>query len=142
MNYIDSGNKMISFDVLNNYNVINIYTLKPYDFSRKNVSESKIKEYFNNIERQLNFKFFKIIKPGQMHSNNVKIVNKKNLNDTFNNVDGLITNLKGVALITYLADCEGILLFDKNSETSALLRALDIYTDELDDYLKKPEMEM
>lgn len=35
-----------------------------------------------------------------------------------------------------------ILLFDKNSETSALLRALDIYTDELDDYLKKPEMEM
>lgn len=35
-----------------------------------------------------------------------------------------------------------ILLFDKNSETSALLRALDIYTNELDDYLKKPEMEM
>ena len=35
-----------------------------------------------------------------------------------------------------------ILLFDKKPETSALLRALDIYTDELDDYLKQPELKL
>ena len=35
-----------------------------------------------------------------------------------------------------------VLLFDKNPDTTLLLRALDIYTDELDEYLRQPDMEM
>ena len=36
----------------------------------------------------------------------------ESINSTFENVDGLITNLKGVALAISLADCQGILLYD------------------------------
>ena len=35
-----------------------------------------------------------------------------------------------------------VLLFDKNEETAVLLRALNIYTEELDSYFKKPDMEL
>ena len=41
---------------------------------------------------------------------------KKNINDNFDNVDGLITNLKNIVLVTSLADCQGILLYDSNKQ--------------------------
>ena len=35
-----------------------------------------------------------------------------------------------------------VLLFDKNDETAVLLRALEIYTDELDNMIKQPTTEI
>ena len=51
----------------------------------------------------------KIIKPYQTHTDNVEIVNEvKNLE----NVDGLLTNQKELALLTTSADCISLLFFD------------------------------
>ena len=59
---------------------------------------------FKIIEKDFNYKFKKIIKPSQTHSSNVSIVDEKNINSTFDNTDGLITNIKEVALVASLTD--------------------------------------
>ena len=48
--------------------------------------------------------------------NNIRIINEDNINEGFENVDGLITNLKDVALVTSVADCQGILLYDTKNK--------------------------
>ena len=70
------------------------------------------KKEYEKIEKEVNFNFLAIKKPIQTHTNIVKVLTKENLNDDFQDVDGLITDLKGVALVTSLADCQGILLYD------------------------------
>ena len=80
------------------------------------VSKEQIEKYYENLEHSLNKKFKKIIKPIQTHTNIVKVVDKNNINDTFQDVDGLITNLKDVALVVSVADCQGILLYDKKNK--------------------------
>lgn len=102
----------MSFGRLNHEGVINLFTFKPYNFRSTQVPEYKIEDNYKKIQNDLDVKFKKIIKPNQMHTNNVRFVDENNINDDFLNVDGLITNLKEVALVTSLADCQGILLYD------------------------------
>lgn len=106
----------MSFNKLKEQNIINLYTLKPYNFRKNIVGEEKILSNYNNIQNDLNFNFEKIIKPNQNHTNTVKVVNEKNLNNSFDDVDGLITNKNNIALVTSLADCQGILLYDKENK--------------------------
>lgn len=61
-------------------------------------------------------KKYRFVKGKQTHSANVKIITEDNINDFHENVDGLITNLKGIYLLTVVADCQGILLFDKKNK--------------------------
>lgn len=104
--------KCIQFEKLNNNNeIIHLFTKRPFNFS-KLTSTDKIKKDYQEIEQFFNYNFLKIKKPIQTHTNVVKIVTNDNLDDEFLDVDGLITNLKGVALVTSLADCQGILLYD------------------------------
>ena len=104
--------KCIQFEKLNNNNeIIHLFTKRPFNFS-KLTSTDKIKKDYQEIEQFFNYNFLKIKKPIQTHTNVVKIVTNDNLDDEFLDVDGLITNLKGVALLTSLADCQGILLYD------------------------------
>lgn len=107
---------LISFNRLNENNVVNLYTMKPYNFRKGFVDDKSIDSYYCEIENKMSKKFNKIIKPGQNHTSVVKIVNQDNINEEFNNVDGLITNLKNVALVTSLADCQGILLYDNKNK--------------------------
>lgn len=104
--------KCVQFEKLNNNNeIIHLFTKRPFNFS-KLTSTDKIKKDYQEIEQFFNYNFLKIKKPIQTHTNVVKIVTNDNLDDEFLDVDGLITNLKGVALVTSLADCQGILLYD------------------------------
>ena len=53
----------------------------------------------------------------QTHTNNVRIVSDKDrgtgiFKEPFTDVDGLITNTPGVALVTQYADCTPLLFFD------------------------------
>jgi len=139
---IDLNKRIITFNRLSNENIDNAFTLKPFDFSNKGNkifidSNNEIKtnnnnynnnncvkyQYNNCIKSQyndlknilgINLTTSKIIKPVQKHTNNVQIVDETNINNYFDNTDGLITNLKNVALATSLADCQGILIYDPN----------------------------
>lgn len=106
----------LNFKRLNDNNIINLFTFKPYNFRTNLVSNEEINNNFNKLQNDLNHKFDKIIKPIQTHTNNVLVVNESNINNEFKDVDGLITNLKNVALVTSLADCQGILLYDKEKK--------------------------
>jgi YfiH family protein len=53
----------------------------------------------------------------QTHTNNVKVVDKSHCGtgytkESFQDIDGLITNTPGVALVTQYADCTPLLFFD------------------------------
>lgn len=104
------------FKELNNEKVISLFTLKPFNFNKDLISEANILKQYDHLETLLNHKFRKIIRPIQVHSNIVTCVTEENLNDSFEDADGLITNLKNVALTTTLADCQGILLYDSEKE--------------------------
>ena len=109
-------NNYIQFKNLNNNDVTNIYTKKPFNFNGNKIEKHILESQYKEIQKILNYNINKIIKPNQTHTNIVKKVDSTNLNDNFENVDGLITNLKGIALVTSLADCQGILLYDKNKK--------------------------
>ena len=106
----------MNFKKLNEQNVTNLFTFIPYNFRKNIVSDNEIKENYNKIQNDINHQFIKIVKPIQTHTNIVKVLNENNINDEFNDVDGLITNMKNIALVTSLADCQGILLYDDNKK--------------------------
>lgn len=99
-----------------NKEVAHLFTKKPFDFNGKTIDNNKIISQYKEIEKITNIKYKKIIKPIQTHTNIVKKLDNSNINEKFENVDGLITNLREVALVTSLADCQGILLYDKNKK--------------------------
>ena len=92
--------------------IINLFSVKPLNFNGNQISEEEAKKSYDILQKQIDYKLKKIIKPIQNHTNIVQMVTEQNINGIFENVDGLITNLKGVALVTSLADCQGILLYD------------------------------
>lgn len=106
----------MNFDRLTENGVINLFTYKPYNFRKNIVSSEEIENNYIKLQKELNHKFDKIIGPIQTHTNIVKVVDENNLNDEFDNVDGLITNMKNIALTTVTADCQAILLYDSNKK--------------------------
>ena len=96
--------------------LISLFIHKPYNFKLDTVlEEDRIKQY-KEIEEKINYSFKKIVGTKQTHSNNIKVIDNNNINTTFENVDGLITNLKNVALVTYVADCQSILIYDTKNK--------------------------
>jgi len=98
--------------LLNYKDLIHCYTKKPFNFNENLVTKMEIQDYYKVISCDFDYSFTKIKKCIQGHTNTIKVVNEDTLDDNFINVDGMITNLNGVALVTYLADCQAILLYD------------------------------
>ena len=113
---IDDTNKLIHFNKLDEYGVINGFTLKPFDFRSNYVLEETIQENIEKLEDIFKYTFAFRMQPHQTHTNIVKVIDGDNLNETFEDVDGLITNLKGILLTSILADCQGLLLYDNNKK--------------------------
>lgn len=65
----------------------------------------------------------------QTHTNNIRVVQERDigkgivLHRDYRNVDGLVTNLKGVALVTQFADCVPLLFYDPKNEVIAASHA-------------------
>ena len=110
------GNGYIRFSNLLNEDVFNVFTNKSFDFNYHTKSKEELDKQYNELEDLINYNFKYIKKGKQSHSTNVKVVTEDNLYDELENVDGLITNLKGIALVTFVADCEAILLYDKKNK--------------------------
>lgn len=91
--------------------IIHLYSKKSINFYN-NIEEKDKIEAYNKLEKDVNHHFKKMVMGIQTHTNNVIAVKEENIDDKFDNVDGLVTNLVNVALITYSADCQSIILYD------------------------------
>lgn len=98
----------ITIEKLDNYNIPNLFTLKPLDFKIDNIN---LDNNYNKVKDILNIDIIK--SPIQNHTNIVKVLDENNINDEFRDCDGLITNLKNIGLAVKIADCQGIILLDR-----------------------------
>lgn len=81
-------------------------------------NEGNLEKNYIKLYETLNLDYKKMINiKHQAHSDIVDIVNSEN--NKFNNIDGLITNIKGVSLSLRFADCTPILLYDKEKNIIA-----------------------
>lgn len=104
-----NGLNYLQFKVLNDFGIKHAYTLKSegFDFSH-NIQEEA--ESYKILCNALNIDTSILVKPFQTHTANVKCMNEveSNLND----VDGLITDKKNIALTSKNADCILFLFYD------------------------------
>lgn len=92
--------------------VITLVLGKPYNFNYNTMEMSFIEKEIEEIQNEIGYRFKKFVNSNQKHTKNVAIVDEQNLNDEFLNTDGLVTNLKGVAIAMKVADCQAIMLYD------------------------------
>lgn len=99
---------MLKFNELENQGIKHAFIEKPYDLGPENPNRIDV------ITKLLEVDPKKIYFSKQAHTNKVEIVlNEDKITDPkFINNDGLITNIPGVTLLTYVADCQGIFLYD------------------------------
>ena len=105
----------------------------PYSFSLamhtgenvKTITENrKVIASFLKSDKKLNF-----IVANQTHSNNIKIINKKetkgweSVEDAIEDCDALITNEKNIVLTILTADCVPVLLYDTEKKVVAAIHA-------------------
>lgn len=110
--YKDNGEiQYIQFKKLLNYGVKHAYTLKGenIDFSKNSEFE---KESYEKIARALEIDAKNIVKPVQTHTDTIKCINKVMESRDLQDVDGLITDNKNIALTTKNADCILFLFYD------------------------------
>ena len=88
--------------------LVHAYTLKPLDYRKKTEND----ENYIKICNSLGIDNKNVIKPTQTHTNNVGVVTEHSNSSDFQDVDGLITNIKNKVLSAVFADCNSLLLYD------------------------------
>lgn len=93
-------------------------------FSSMNLSSSRgddkeaVLENYNRISKAIGFSIDSIVSSKQTHTTNVIEVTAKDRGEgitreiSYDNVDGLVTNIKGVTLATFYADCVPLFFYD------------------------------
>ena len=104
------------FEELNNKKLVSFTTNKSVGINYATQSRDEIREILKNV---CDFECKKIISPRQTHTNNVVAITLDNLDDELQDIDGVITDLKGVALTIATADCQNIFIYDKKKEVIA-----------------------
>ncbi len=102
-------------------NISHMYVLKNEDLNFKIVNENK-EELISNYKSVCDLEgmdYKNVIRPIQKHTDNIKCVSKKVLDnepdmyiDELDNLDGLITNTEGLVLSTTNADCILVIMYD------------------------------
>lgn len=108
--------KYISFNLLNELGLINLYTKKPININFHVQSQEELDNKFLEISEDIGYTFKKVILPKQSHTTNVVVINEDNLDDELVDIDGVVTNIRGIALVTSSADCQNILIYDKEKK--------------------------
>ena len=94
-------------------NLRHSYIIKPHNYKMTDINV--VEENYKTICNILNLDSNKLVKPNQRHTNNVGIVtniDKMDLEETYKQTDGLITNCKGNVLAGTNADCILLLCYD------------------------------
>ena len=115
--------------IFKNYNVIAGVTLAnkdlfpPYGFSITKAeifSDVEIMKMRTEFAQFIDINYENLIFQKQIHSDIVKVVDD---NYTYGEHDGLITNIKSKILMLSLADCSGILIYDKELEVISAIHS-------------------
>ena len=106
--HVKGGNiEYLQFRKLLKYKeIIHCYTLSKNNIDFKNEYSSSVEKLCNT----LNIDKVSIVRPEQKHTDVVKCISKKE--EDLKNVDGLITNSKGINMVLSFADCTPILIYD------------------------------
>lgn len=94
-----------------------IFSTMNLSFSRGDDKEAVLQNY-KIICRELNVDYKKCVLSAQTHTSNVRIVTEADAGKgiiterDYSDVDGLITNVPGLTLVTQFADCVGLLFYD------------------------------
>lgn len=111
--YNHEGTQYIQFKRLLEYPEIkHCYTLKKNNVSIKvnDQDDSILQESYDKIAKAVRFSRDRIVKPHQTHTDRIeKVISSK---QKCNEVDGLVTNRRNIALCTTSADCTSLLLYD------------------------------
>lgn len=114
MIYQDKNLQYLQFKILQQYkDVEHCYTLRSGDklnFLHERVNKEALDNSKEYICEALNLNRTGFVKPHQTHTNKVEIV--KDSKEEFCEVDGLVTNKKGITLCTTSADCTALLFYD------------------------------
>lgn len=111
----NENTEYLSYKKLNDLGVINAFSLKGLNFrNRKGIEED-----YQTLLEALGIEYSKLVKPLAKHTKNVLIVEQKVNKDTadinldyLNEIDGIITSRKDIAIATTSADCLCIILYD------------------------------
>lgn len=80
--------------------------------------EENVFENYRRITRSLEVDYDKLVLSHQTHTTNIKVVTKEDMGKgltrekEYTDIDGLITNEKGITLVTFYADCVPLLFVD------------------------------
>lgn len=91
--------------------------------------ESSVMQNYKNICAAANLTFQNLTLSYQTHTNNVRVITKEDIGKgifkerDYTDVDGIITNLKNVPLVTQYADCTPLLFCDPVKEVIATSHA-------------------
>lgn len=99
--------------------IIHLYSKKPININYSMINKKQVNDLFKKIEKDFDYKFKTIKGCNQVHSDKIVIIDENNINEEFNNCDGLITNLTDTALIIKTADCQNIFLYDPKKKVIA-----------------------
>ncbi len=121
--HVKKGNfEYLQFKRLLELGVNHAYTLKPHFFNTRPgyVSDERRAKSVENYKELLNvlgLDYNKLVKANQTHTNCVGVVEnvpeKMSIEeDSFKDMDGLITNIEGVSLASVNADCILLLIYD------------------------------
>lgn len=112
-----NGTEFIQFRRLLEFpNLKHCYTLRKngINVQVKNGGKTELLESYSKVVESLNkdktFTISNIVKPHQTHTDKVEVVNSTS--DTFENVDGVITNKENILLCTSSADCTSLFFYD------------------------------
>lgn len=106
---------------------------RDYRTAKANNEKIDIQKYnqaiqnYKDLCNEINEPYTKVIKANQTHSDNIKIINQKQIDknaanqkiETAQNADSLITNEKNIILATTNADCILFLLYDTENKVIA-----------------------
>jgi len=97
-----------------------------YDFNISLESNDKIEKIIQNrksLSKTVNIPLENFVMQNQVHGNNVKIISAKHKgkgvykhSNTIQDNDAMITNIPGICLFLFAADCVPILFYDKKKE--------------------------
>lgn len=102
----------MTFEILDKYeDLINVYTKRPFSLISSELRNQKDLEE-TTIENLLGMKFKYVKMPKQTHTDKIVILDENNISEEFDDVDGFVTDLKDVAILTTSADCQNIMIYD------------------------------
>lgn len=95
-------------------NLVHGYTLRKHNINMKTEGNNNLEENYKRISRVLNMNYENIVKPHQTHTANIERVDMPNM--SFDNVDGVVTDRKGILLATTSADCISLFFYDTENK--------------------------